>query len=80
MSEKKATRQAACPKCGKAYTGRPATARDGSGPICPDCGTREALESIGVGADEQERILETIHRCHAQSGGGRPRSGRPFAF
>jgi hypothetical protein len=38
-------------------------ARDGSGSICPDCGTREALESIGVGADEQDRILETIHRC-----------------
>ena len=25
-------------------------------------GTREALESIGVKADEQEQILETIHR------------------
>jgi hypothetical protein len=40
-------------------------ARDNSGPICPDCGTREALESIGVGADEQERILNTIHRHQA---------------
>ena len=33
--------------------------------ICPDCGTRQALESIGVGAEEQERIIETIHR-HTQ--------------
>ncbi len=51
-----------CPRCGRTYTERPATARDGSGPICPDCGTREALESIGVGAEEQERIIATIHR------------------
>lgn len=65
MNEKVATRQAACPRCGRTYTERPATARDGSGPICPDCGTREALESIGVGKDEQERILDTIHRYQA---------------
>lgn len=51
-----------CPRCGQKYTGRPAIARDNSGPICPDCGTREALESIGVSVDEQERILDTIHR------------------
>lgn len=64
--KEKATRQAArCPKCGRTYIERPATARDGSGPICPDCGTREALESIGVGKEEQERILDTIHRHHA---------------
>ncbi len=54
-----------CLRCGRTYTERPATARDGSGPICPDCGTREALESIGVGAEEQERILDTIHRHQA---------------
>jgi hypothetical protein len=29
--------------------------------ICPDCGTREALESIGVDEKEQEEILATIH-------------------
>ena len=33
--------------------------------ICPDCGTREALESIGVDETEQEKILATIHRCQA---------------
>lgn len=37
-----------CPKCGQTYTAPPATAKDGSGPICPDCGTREALGSIGA--------------------------------
>lgn len=52
-----------CPRCGKIYSGASALSRaDGRTPICPDCGTREALESIGVEADEQEQILETIHR------------------
>ena len=53
-----------CPKCGKDYNGHPALSRlDNETPICPDCGTREALESIGVTAAEQEKILDTIHRC-----------------
>lgn len=52
-----------CPKCGKAYHEPPALSRvDGKTLICPDCGTREALDSIGVDAAEQEQILETIHR------------------
>ena len=33
--------------------------------ICPDCGTRQALQSIGVEPSEQEQIIETIHR-HTQ--------------
>ena len=52
-----------CPRCGAGYGRQPALSRtDGTTLICPDCGTREALESIGVGASEQEQILETIHR------------------
>lgn len=52
-----------CPLCGKPYTGIPATSRtDNQTPICPDCGTRQALESIGLGKEEQEAILEIIHR------------------
>ena len=52
-----------CPRCGKIYSGVPALSRaDNKTFLCPDCGTREALESIGVEADEQEKILETIHR------------------
>jgi uncharacterized Zn finger protein (UPF0148 family) len=31
--------------------------------VCPDCGTREALDSIGVKPDEQEQIIASIHRC-----------------
>ena len=51
-----------CPKCGQSYKGRPALSReDNKTLICPDCGVREALESIGVGAAEQEEILAVIH-------------------
>lgn len=52
-----------CPRCGAQYGRQPALSRtDGITLICPDCGTREALESIGVGTEEQEQILEAIHR------------------
>ena len=52
-----------CPRCGKKYTEPPALSRtDNETLICPDCGTREALESIGVKPEEQEKILNTIHR------------------
>lgn len=52
-----------CPCCGKPYYERPALSRlDNETLICPDCGTREALESIGVGTEEQDSILKTIHR------------------
>lgn len=53
-----------CPRCGQEYRGRPAVSRtDGRTPICPDCGTRQALESIGVDEKEQDAILAAIHRC-----------------
>ena len=53
------------PRCGKAYSEPAALSRaDNQTLICPDCGTREALDSIGVKPDEQERIISTIHRCH----------------
>mgnify|MGYP002867597567 CR=1 FL=1 len=55
-------RTAICPKCGQEYGGYPALSRvDNKTNICPDCGTREALESIGVGSEEQEKILAIIH-------------------
>ena len=56
------TRTAICPRCGKEYTGRPALSRaDNQTPLCADCGTREALESIGVDTAEQDKILKSIH-------------------
>ena len=52
-----------CPKCGMLFSERGAVSRvDVVTIICPDCGTREALESIGVDETEQEKILDTIHR------------------
>ncbi len=60
-------RTAICPKCGKEYHGSPALSRvDNRTYICSDCGTREALESIGVDKEEQEEILNTIHSCMGQ--------------
>jgi len=53
-----------CPRCGGGFFGHRAGSRaDNLNVICPDCGTREALESIGVDEKEQEKILDTIHRC-----------------
>ena len=44
-------RTAVCPKCGKTYTGYPATSRaDNKTEICPECGTREALDAAGIDA------------------------------
>ena len=54
-----------CPICGKTYYEPPALSRtDNETLICPDCGTRQALESIGVSAEEQEKILAIIHRAY----------------
>lgn len=70
MEELKTGREMrSCPRCGMRYTGRPAISRvDNLTSICPDCGTREALESIGVDTKEQEMMLEIIHRTMAQGG------------
>ena len=53
-------RTAVCPLCGRTYHGAPALSReDNKTLICPDCGTRQALRSIGVDTAEQEQIIET---------------------
>ena len=53
-----------CPRCGKTYSDHPALSRaDGETMICPDCGTREALESIGVPREEQDEILRVMHKA-----------------
>lgn len=52
-----------CPKCKQEYTGAPALSReDNETLICPDCGTREALETVGVSTDEQDKIIKEIHQ------------------
>lgn len=56
-------RIAVCPKCGRSYHEAPAVSReDGSTLLCPDCGIREALESINIDRAEQEKIIGIIHR------------------
>ena len=50
-----------CPVCNKEYRGHPAISRkDNSTPICPLCGTREALQSLGINETEIEDIVATI--------------------
>jgi len=52
-----------CPLCQSVYFDAPALSRmDGKTAICPDCGIRQSLDSIGVPKDEQDEILQTIHR------------------
>ena len=48
-----------CPICGHEYTDVPALSRiDNVTLICPDCGQRQALESIGVvDPAEQDHII-----------------------
>ena len=51
-----------CPKCGLVFREPPALSRtDDFTYICPDCGTREALQYMGVSEVEQDKILATIH-------------------
>ena len=54
-----------CPLCGKTYGEAPALSRtDNETLICSYCGTRQALESIGIDAEERERILSIIHQSY----------------
>lgn len=56
------TRIAVCPLCGQAYAGHPAISRkDNKTAICPDCGTRAALATLGIDIEEQEEIIAIIH-------------------
>lgn len=66
-----------CPKCRKPYTGRPALSRvDNKTDICPDCGMREAIESIpgmndrSDGQHEDVRNGRTVSQKVCQKGSG----------
>ena len=62
---------ATCPLCGQHYSGRPTISRaDNKTPICPDCGTREALQGLGISTAEQDEIIEAIHRSMDRGEGG----------
>lgn len=62
---------AVCPVCGCTYTAYPALSRlDNKTLICPDCGIREALDTMGIKPIEQNEILRIIHRHTAGRDGG----------
>jgi len=55
---------AKCPICGKEYEDHPAISRkDNKTEICPDCGTLEALESIGASDEMKDEVLKKIHEA-----------------
>ena len=63
MKQNEEIRFGVCPRCGQDYTGHPALSRaDNETLICPDCGTREALATIGISEEEQEKILQVLHK------------------
>lgn len=62
MKENDAVTKRVCSLCGGLYKGFSAISRaDNKTLICPDCGTREALGSIGIDEEEQEKIIKIIH-------------------
>ncbi len=68
MKQNEEIRFGVCPRCGQSYTGRPALSRvDNETLICPDCGTREALATIGISEEEQEKILQVLHKTFHHS-------------
>jgi len=68
MKQNEEIRFGVCPRCGQSYTGRPALSRvDNETRICPDCGTREALATIGISEEEQEKILQVLHKTFHHS-------------
>lgn len=58
-----------CPMCGREYTAPPALSRvDPQTYICPKCGTREALATLGIDEEDQEQIVDLIY-AHENEGG-----------
>lgn len=59
MKDERVTYHGTCPVCGRDFTGYPALSRkDNETLICPECGQREALESIGIfDVKDQDRVI-----------------------
>lgn len=53
-----------CPACGSAYITPSALSRqDEKTQICPNCGIREALSTVGIPKNQQEEIITAVHKC-----------------
>ena len=50
-----------CPICGKEFSRPPAVSRRDGSSICSRCGTREALEDLGMDEDRIDDILTAIY-------------------
>jgi hypothetical protein len=51
-----------CPLCKREYSSPPALSRtDNKTPICPRCGTREALETLRMSPEKIDGILDAIY-------------------
>jgi len=50
-----------CPKCGRTYTAYPALSKiDNVTPICPECRMHEAMDSLKIDKEHQDKIIEMI--------------------
>ena len=59
-----------CPICGNPYTGHPALSRtDDKTEICPDCGIRQSLQSIGIAPEDVPRVFEKGYTGYNGRGG-----------
>ena len=57
----------ACPKCRKLYTEYPSLSRqDNKTEICYECGTREALEDLGLIKSQIEIAMKSINLQHKE--------------
>lgn len=63
-------KSAVCPVCGREYSDYPALSRkDNETLICPECGQREALESIGVmERSDQDHIIGLSRSMMVETG------------
>lgn len=61
MKKNEMKEERTCPLCGGVFRATPATSRKYPNLlICPDCGIKEALESLGISSDDQDKILKII--------------------
>ena len=51
-----------CPICNQEYFERPAISRRRKAEICPDCGTKEAMDAAGWDNEQQEEVFKLIQQ------------------